>query len=161
MMSHDMTLAVIITGGILFGLIILVGLPVVLGIRMSGRQRELEHQERMKALELGRPWPGEQPADGESQAVNSPDKGTRIGIWVPLGALGIAFVATTGRADAATNMTHMAVWISSAAVGVVGVICGTILAMRTPPPAAPPPLSRGSFKPPLEEDALDIVSRRG
>src|SRR5262245_16808028 len=128
-MSHDMTLAAIVTGGILFGLVIVVGLPVVLGIRMSSRHREFEHQERMKALELGRPWPCDPLAEAEAQAGSSPERGVRIGVWVPLGALGIAFVtssAMTNRAD----MTHMAVWISAAAVGVTGVICGTILAMR-------------------------------
>src|SRR5262245_40329770 len=157
-MAHDMTLAWIITGGILFGLLIVVGLPVVLGIRMSARHRELEHLERMKALELGRPWPGETLAETEAHAGSSSERSAKIGVWVPLGALGIAFVATpiiSNRAD----MTHMAIWISAAAVGVTGVICGTILAMRTP--QAPPPISHAAFKPPLEDDALDIVSRGG
>src|SRR5436309_715788 len=96
-MSHDMTLAAIITGGILLGLLIVVGLPSVLGIRYAARQRELEHTERMKALELGRPWPGAEPDEAESSGVGAPDRGVKIGVWVPLGALGIALAATSSQ----------------------------------------------------------------
>lgn len=159
-MSHDMTMALVVTCGILGGLLIVVGLPSVLGIRMAARHRELEHEERMKALELGRPLPGEPADDDHSAAAPSSDRGARIGIWVPLGSLGIALAATSSRPDAAASLTNMAVWISAAVVGVTGVICGTILAFRTPQPAAPS-LRRAPLKPALDEDALDIVSRRG
>lgn len=159
-MPDEAALAVIITGGILVGLVIVVALPAVLGIRLAARQRELEHQERMKALELGRPWPGEKALDGETSAESSPERGVRIGVWVPLGALGIAFAATSSQHNG-ESLTHMAIWISAAAVGVAGVICGTILAFRTPRAADSPPTPRFAHKPALEEDALDIVSRRG
>jgi hypothetical protein len=162
-MYDETTLAAIITGGILLGLLILVGLPVVLSIRMGARHRELEHEERMKALELGRPFPGDPLPNDESQAVSPMDKGVRIGILVPLGALGIAFVATTTLSNGTTSMVPMAIWISSAAVGVAGVICGTVLAMRAPAAPTVPSRARGaSLKPaPFEEDALDLVGRRG
>jgi hypothetical protein len=159
-MSHDMMLAAIVTGGVLVGLFIVIGLPVVLTVRNSAQQRELEHAERMKALELGRPWPGDKVPEVESVPERATDRGGHIGIWVPLGALGIAFAATSSQPQSAHG-ADIAVWISAAAVGVTGVICGTVLAMRTPPPAAPAPSPRSTFKPPAEEDALDVVSRRG
>ena len=73
--------------GITLGFIAVIGglaiapLAIILGIRQAQRKREMEHIERMKALELGRTLPQDEP-------WLSPTKiGAAIGILVPIAAL--------------------------------------------------------------------------
>ncbi len=154
MSPGDLTLAGIIAGGVVLVLMIVVGLPVVLSMRQAARNREFEHAERLKALELGRPLPGDPATDGATT-----HRDNRIGLWVPLGALGIALGAMNSTGDSTAAV--VVIWAAAGAVGVTGVICGTILAMRAPSPAVPAPRSLFPTKAPAEDDAVDTVSRRG
>jgi hypothetical protein len=153
MSPDDLRLAGIIAVAVVLVLMIVVALPVVLGMRQAARDREFEHAERLKALELGRPLPGDPATDGSTRRG---DNG--IGVWVPLGALAIALAATRGSDN---SPAAVATWVAAGTVGVAGVICGSILALRAPSPGDPAPRNLVPIKPPSEEDAVDTVSRRG
>ena len=125
---------------------IVVGLPVILGIRSEMRKREMEHTERMRAIELGRPLPG----DG---GWSSPARlALAIGAGVPIGTLGIAWLAAVST-DEATAF----IWPSAGAIGVAAVICGTVLAARIPHESsriAPDPHA----KPVVDPDAFEFAN---
>jgi hypothetical protein len=154
MSPGDLTLAGIIAGAVVLVVMICVGLPVVLSMRQAARNREFEHAERLKALELGRPMPGDRATEVATRNTHN-----GIVLWVPLGALGIALGAMNSTGDSTAAV--IAIWAAAGAVGVTGVICGTILAMRAPSPEVPAPRHLFSTKAPTEDDAVDTVSRRG
>ena len=148
----DLWLAGIIGTAVVLVLLIVVALPVVLSMRHAARDREFQHAERLRALELGQPLPGDPATD-----VAPRQAGTGIGVWVPLGALALALSATR---DAGDSPVAVATWVAAGSVGIAGVICGTILAVKAPPPAT---RVRGCAptKPVFGEDDVDTVSRRG
>ncbi len=138
-------------------LLILVALPIHYAMIHARRERELEHAERMKALELGRPFPG---SNFGSDAWRNPARvAVAIGAGVPISVMIVAWLATPeGRSEIA-----YAIWPAAGAVGVAGVICGTVLAARLPASGRP---SRGfetaDAKPAADDpDAFDVVGRRG
>jgi hypothetical protein len=157
-MDHDMNLAIVIGTSVVMGLAIVVGLPVFLGVRHARKVRELEHAERMKALELGRPWPGSTPA--ETSAATSSSPGTQIGVWVPLGALGIAWLSS--GAPWQSGGVSGIIWGAAGSVGVAGVICGSILAIRDTSRLGRQQTTVNLTKPYQHDpDEFDVASRRG
>jgi hypothetical protein len=156
-----MILSLLIGGVLLIGLVSIIG-----GLLYSRRTRLLTHQERMKALELGRAMP-DAPAlsaasvEDEGASTDTSDgaslarKCFSTTLWV-----GIAgFVAASGLPDTAKPDVAVAVAIaaSAGAIGVTAMICGTILALKTPKAVAP----KASGKPVVESDAFDVVSHPG
>lgn len=124
------------------------GLAIVLGIRHDWRKRELEHMERMRAFELGRTLPQDQP-------WLSPAKiGAALTIIVPLGAFFSSYAATE------TAGYHEDPWLAACSVGVVAVICGSVLVALSTRKGATPSAT-ATDKPIVEEDAYDVVSARG
>jgi hypothetical protein len=139
--------------GMVLGYIAVIGglaiapLSIVLHFRNEQRKREVEHIERMQALEFGRTLPQDEPW------------------WSPLrislvigGAVPLGVFLTVGSATAAVGF-HDGMWIAAAMVGMASVICGTILAgsnMR-----AKASSSFADSKPQIEEDAYDVASARG
>lgn len=124
------------------------GLAIVLGIRHDRRKRELEHIERMRAFELGRTLPQDQP-------WLSPAKvGAALAIVVP--------IATFASACAATDSTgyHEHIWIAALMVGLAAVICGSLLVGSSIKKEAASTAS-ATAKPYIEEDAYDVASSRG
>jgi hypothetical protein len=158
-MSETLIETAIIAGAVVLGLLILVGLPVLLGIRHSQRQRELEHIERMKALELGRTLPGEIEPGSSEQTASVSAPGKSIAVAVPLGALGIAWLASSTPWSA--GLAGTMIWGSAAVVGVAGVICGTILILRSQPALPQPQYMHHDQKPAHDPDTYDVASRRG
>jgi hypothetical protein len=139
--------------GIVLGYISVIGglaiapLAIIVGCRLKQRNRELEHIERMKALEFGRSLPQDEP-------WLSPTKiGAAIGIVVPLAGFAAAVEATQRAGYQET------VWIAAAMVGVAGVICGAILVLSSLRHRAAPSES-SQAKPYVEDDAYDVVSSR-
>lgn len=135
----------------LFAILALFCWPVVYwGLRHARFTRELEHAERLRALECGETLP-------KDRGVNP---GVAIGVAVPCTTFGVALVASFCNAG-------LYAWPAAGAVGVAAVICGTILALNPPPPPPRrpgPPLSRdreANAKPALDPDAIDVVGRRG
>ncbi len=149
----ELSIAGIVVAAVVAVLMIVVALPVVLSMRHAARDREFQHAERLKALEVGLPWPGEPAAE-----VPPADGGTRIGVWVPLGAMAIALAATRGAGD---SPSAVATWVAAGSVGVAGVSCGTILAVNTPARATPAERGGAPAKPAFWQDDVDTVSRRG
>jgi hypothetical protein len=142
--SHAPTLllGMLIVGG---ALIILV--PVVMGVRTEHRKREMEHAERMRAIELGRPFPGD-------AGWWSPGRtAVGIGVAVPISIFGIAFVASLLTGEAAPF-----IWPSAGAIGLAAVICGTVLASRVPTPRPQEPDPRA--KPYIDPDAYDAAEHQ-
>lgn len=90
------------------------------GLRHARIERELDHAERIRALEMGVLLPKDQP-------WWTPEKvAVAIGAGVPISA----FVLTLSAAQ--SGAAGEAAWIAAGAVGVAGVICGTFLATRLP-----------------------------
>jgi hypothetical protein len=163
-MEENLFMALIVAGSVVLGLAIIVGLPVVMGVRHARFVRELQHAERMKALELGQPMPAT-PAEALAASVNTPGSpsgspGAKIAVTVPLGALGIAWLTTTTpwQNGVASGM----IWGAAGLVGVAAVICGTVLTIhdsarheRT--------RARGASPKPYQHDPdeLDVAGRRG
>jgi hypothetical protein len=139
--------------GIVLGYIAVIGglsiapLAIVLGIRHERRKRELEHIERMHALEFGRTLPQDQPWWSPLRI------GVVIGGAVPLGVF-----LTVGAATSAAGF-HDGMWLAAAIVGTAGVICGSILAMSNKTERVSSPFA--DSKPQIEEDAYDVVGARG
>jgi hypothetical protein len=156
MSFEEFNLAVVIAIAVVAILLIVVALPVVLNMRQAAKDREFQHAERLKALEMGRPLPG------ETAIVGSPKvAGAGVGVWVPISALGIALAATGGSVE--SQAADVAIWVSAGCVGVTGVICGTVLALRGTArdgrTAAPGASAKNSHS--FEEVEYDTVSRRG
>lgn len=121
--------------------------PVALGMKHARRERELEHAERMRALELGRTLP-------QDESWWSPGRlGLVIGLSVPISVFFCAALATM------SGGFHDVIWVAAAVVGVTGVVCGSRLASHQP---ASQGYVGGDFvKPTVEEDAFDVAGMRG
>jgi hypothetical protein len=121
-------------------------------VRNGLREREMEHLERLKALEVGMPLPG----DGPWWTPNKLAAG--IGVGVPFIAFLAAFLTTLGY----RGEHDIAIWVSAAAVSVASVISGTVLAVQMPRAAAPQPRPMTSHsKPEFDPDSYDTAGRRG
>lgn len=121
MSPEAFSIAVLIAIAVVAVLAIVVALPVVLSMRQAARDREYQHAERLKALELGRPFPGE-------SGFHGPCSSAGVGIWVPIAVFGIALAATQAVLDSGAAL--VAVWGSAGCVGVTALICGTVLTLR-------------------------------
>jgi hypothetical protein len=141
----------------MLGLVALVA--IVGGFLHYRRERLLTHAERMKALELGRDLP-EDVATARIKAVLSssdeddeaPEKEKSIAVqvytttgWVS--GCGLLFATWASENRGGPGVAY-AIAASAGAIGITGMICGTILASRAPAPV-PEPL------PPLNKPRLD------
>jgi multisubunit Na+/H+ antiporter MnhB subunit len=114
-LASGLGLSALLIAAMLFILII-----VAMGIRHARFERQLQHTERIRALEAGRVLPGEQP-------WWSPERlAVAIGAGVPLAAL-ILGLKVTSSGTASGEM-----WFAVGLIGVAGVVCGTQLALRLP-----------------------------
>jgi hypothetical protein len=159
----DLIPIIVIAGMVFLGLIAIVG-----GFLHSLRGRHLLHQERMKALELGRELPDDVKSTGIEVAEAAGSRGAEGGapalarkcfstaFWVAL--VGFIFASQGAWANQGVAIViPIAIAASAGAIGITAMICGTILATRTPPGPAP----GASTKAFVESDAFDVVSRRG
>lgn len=125
--------------------------PVVLGICHARNERELEHAERMKALELGRALPGDESGWTPARAC------VVIGAGVPIGIFLIAWLASErlGCQDQ--------IWTAAEVVGLSSVVSGALLASRQLDrrEGVEDTLGVTFGKPVVDPDAFDVVGRRG
>jgi hypothetical protein len=123
--------------------------PTIMVLRHQGRKREWEHAERMKALELGLPAPGNESWPARVCIA--------IGAGVPVASFLVAWLAST---DAASGQHY---WEAATTVGGLGVLCGTFLSTRLLPSRSrtQSPFLGANAKPLHDPDAYDVVSRRG
>jgi hypothetical protein len=136
-------------------------LPIFLHFRGERRKRELEHIERMRAIEVGRSYPGEKsnsffalPPWAVPHLI-----AITVGAGVPIGVFACAFLASV------IGGFQQEIWMAAGMVGLGGVIGGSTLAVnafRSIGSNAEPEYS-DSFahsKPHVDEDAYDVVSSR-
>lgn len=131
-------------------LIPIVIVPVALGVRYARHERGLEHAERMKALDLGRTLPRDEPWWSPARIS------VAIGAGVPVGVFVCAWLATV------SSGFHDGVWISATGVGMTAVISGSVLAAKHFAHRAQAENGLYATKPVFDDaDAYDVVGRRG
>jgi hypothetical protein len=150
--------------GLLGGIALISLVAIIGGFLQCRRERIFEHRERMKALELGHEMPDDaatariKAAFGAQPGTDNGDEGGSLARKCFSTTLWVAFWGFIAAAQAGTGNHPVAIAIAGAvgAVGVAGMICGTILAFRTPARPAPGSVS----KPVIDADAFDVVSCR-
>jgi hypothetical protein len=120
--------------------------PTAMAFKKAERARQLEHTERMRALELGRILPKDEPW------WNAGRISVTIGAGVPIVAMVAAIIASE------SNGYQERVWLMSGMVSMTGVISGTCLAIRH---FFGPSHDTAVEKPQYDPDAFDVVGRRG
>ncbi|WP_435020514.1 hypothetical protein TA3x_001870 [Tundrisphaera sp. TA3] len=135
-------------------LIPIVIVPTAMIIRSSQKKREMEHRERMKALEFGRTLPGDESEWSPMRVA------TKIGAGVPLGLMGIAWLTSMTVRD---RDVIQAAWVGGGAISFIAVICGAILALRAFGLDHRLRLAQdeAARKPTFDPDAYDHVGTRG
>jgi hypothetical protein len=124
--------------------------PTAMGFKHARYLREVEHQERMKAMELGRTL-------AEDQSWTPASVAMTIGGAVPIGAMFIAFIAAPKQGGGDT------IWMAAAMIGVAGVICGSILAalLFARQGQAQSATNQATEKPTFDHEAFEPVGHRG
>ena len=151
---------------VILGAVVLISLVAIIGgFLQCRRERLLDHRERMRALELGQEMPDDA-ATARIKAAFGVSRNDDKGDWEGSPArkcfsttLWIAFwgFLAAGQAGAANRAVAVAIASSVGAVGVAGMIGGTILALR----ASAAPTSNSISKPAIDADAFDVVCSRG
>ena len=136
----------------------LVLVPTIILLVHRQKQRELCHQERLRALEMGLPASGPDRMPGGGTVI-------AIGAGVPIASVLTAWMTAISVSDSHPDyMPIVAVaWgcafmISSGAL-ITSLVLGVLL-MRSRKPAEPMD-QFAAIKPAYEPDAYDVVSRRG
>lgn len=111
----------LVIGGILVATSVIWGPGLYFGFHHERRKRDQEHEERLRALELG------YPPSNLSTWWTPQRLAAAIGVFVPLGAAAIAMIATLGTNS---EWIPLVIWPATGAIGVTGVIGGTVLASR-------------------------------
>ncbi len=121
------------------------------GIRLERTKRELEHKERMRALELGRSLPGDGSWFSPLRA------GVLVAAAVPIGLFGSAVLASMSIGYQGE------IWQAAGIVSCFAIVCGTVLTgtafARHSQELPQKPAS--VVKEQVEDDAYDVVSARG
>jgi hypothetical protein len=129
-------------------LIPIIIVPTALGFKHARYLRQMEHDERMKAMELGQTLAGDQSWTPASVAMT-------IGAGVPISAMFIAFIAAAKQGGSDT------IWMAAAMIGVAGVICGTILAAQAFARQGQAETNLPTEKPAFDPEAFEPIGHRG
>jgi hypothetical protein len=125
--------------------------PVILGIRYARVEREMEHRERIRAMELGRTLPCDE------GWWTLPRIAVAISGGVPASVFFCAWQASNALED------PKVAWIAAGIVGLGAVVCGSALAglhyLRQAPSAGRP--DDPYAKAPFDADAFDVAGSRG
>ncbi len=125
--------------------------PIILGIRYKRYARELEHAERIKALELGRSF------GADDSWWTLPRIIVAIGAGVPAVVFFCAWQASESLQD------PKPAWICAAVVGTAAVVSGSVLAARHF--LRRDESTQGGYgfdaKSRIDADTFDVVSSRG
>jgi hypothetical protein len=123
-------------------------LAVIMGIRHDRYKRDLEHKERMLALELGRPLPGDIPW------LSTPRIGFLMAVVVPVCLFGFATFSSQVAGP------QRIIWEPASIVSAIAIICGSgvvWVGRHYGNEAARAPVEKAA----VEDDAYDVVSARG
>jgi hypothetical protein len=121
--------------------------PTSLAFKHARRVRELEHLERMRAIELGRAQPGDESWSMPARIAMA------IGAGVPIVSMVIAFLESQQQGY------RFETWFFCGCTAIAGVIGGTCLASRFL--LVPREADSAATKPVYDPDAFDVVSSRG
>jgi len=155
--SSNMLLAWLIAGVVVICLV-----PIIGGFLHHRRERLLTHTERMKALELGRDLPedtatarlkavyGTSDKTEEASSGEKPPAAQCYAATAQIAGGGLLFAWLSGMMNAAS--VAYAIAAASGAIGVTGMICGTILASKTPSTVPNP--STSTSKPRFDPEAV-------
>jgi len=140
--------------GILMPLLLV---PTIITMKHRHRRREMEHRERMKAMELGLSnRPGQAPGDMKSIAW--------IGAGVPIASVIMAFL-TCSEGPAAVEEVPLAaiVWSGAALISGGAMLTSLIMAFMVGRlrKTGDSPYAMNGAKPVYDPDAFDVVSSRG
>jgi threonine/homoserine/homoserine lactone efflux protein len=121
------------------------------GIRLERTKRELEHKERMRALELGRSLPG------DGSWLSPLRAGVLVAAAVPIGVIGFASLSSLGMGY------QEGTWQVAGVVSCFAVVCGTVLTSLASARQSQEPRENPARvdKEHVEDDAYDVVSARG
>jgi threonine/homoserine/homoserine lactone efflux protein len=121
------------------------------GIRLERTKRELEHKERMRALELGRSLPG------DGSWLSPLRAGVLVAAAVPIGVIGFASLSSLSMGY------QEGTWQVAGVVSCFAVVCGTVLTSLASTRQSQDPLESAARidKEHVEDDAYDVVSARG
>lgn len=136
----------------LFALLIpIVIAPTAILFKFAQKQRELEHRERMRALELGRMLPQDEPWWTPARIC------VTIGAGVPVSSFFIAWMTVQAAGY------REEIWMGATMVSIASVICGSILAAKhfTHRAEAENLAANQYAKPQMDADAFDVVGSRG
>jgi hypothetical protein len=123
-------------------------LAVIMGIRHDRYKRDLEHKERMRALELGRPLPGDMPW------LSTQRIGFLMAVVVPVCLFGFAAFSSQVAGP------QRSIWEPVGIVSALAIICGlgvVWVGRHYESEAARAPVEKAA----VEDDAYDVVSARG
>ena len=122
--------------------------PLILAFRQGSKKREFAHMERMRALEMGQPVPGE---SLWPQAFTC----AMIGAGVPIGAFLFTFLA-------AVNMPSLTgeVWMAPGVVSCFALMASAGLAKTLFHPTKDTK-GKAQAKLQMDPDAYDVVGSRG
>lgn len=126
--------------------------PTIMAFRQMAKKREYQHIERMKALETGRPIPGE---SYMPQAFVC----AAVGAGVPVGSFLFTFLAWVSTHNPPTEM-----WVAPMSTSLVALMCCTIMALKMFRPAKGSTTeadANANGKPAFDPDAYDFVGNRG
>jgi hypothetical protein len=124
------------------GILILLGIAVavfvgiivlpmmVLVLRYVYHSRQLQHTERMKAIEVGYPLEAGEASKTQAKYLHNT---FWISFWIGFGVPAAAFGAASSaeRVIAGNLGLGIAIWVSAAAASMAAVICATVLMIRS------------------------------
>ena len=135
-------------------LIPIIIVPIAIGCKLAHLRRKMEHVERMRALELGRVLPMDDPWWTPARIS------VAMGVVVPILAIALALQASMELGEAAAP-----VQVISGLIGTFGVLGGACLAARNmyyqDRMRNQSRVESASNKPAYDPDAFDVVGRRG
>jgi hypothetical protein len=99
---------------------------IIVGVKYATKERELQHAERMKALEHGVPLDEIEEERRFRKGVMRLAAG--IGVAVPICAVGVATGAVLGLGNSVPTIVVFLIWTGAASVGVAAVASGAWLA---------------------------------
>jgi hypothetical protein len=129
-------------------LIPIIIVPTALGFRHARYLRQVEHEERMKAMEMGRTL-------AEDLSWTPTSVAMTIGGAVPIASMFIAYIASPKVGPSDT------IWRAAGMIGVAGVICGSLLAAQLFSKANQANSAPLAQKPEYDPEEFDVVGRRG
>jgi hypothetical protein len=99
---------------------------IIVGVKYATKERELQHAERMKAIEHGVPLDEIEEERRFRKGIMRLAAG--IGVAVPICAVGAATGAVLGMGNGAPTMVVFLIWTGAASIGVAGAASGAWLA---------------------------------